>query len=169
MDQELNSMERVKLKADFFNREDVVQISKELLGKYLVTHIDGHTCVGLIAETEAYAGITDRACHAFGNRRTQRTEVMYHEGGIAYVYLCYGIHHLFNIVTNKAGIPHAVLIRSLLPVKGIPAMLERRNLPSGNTKNKMAGSRISNGPGTLSQAMGMRVTDSGTSLRDNRE
>ena len=105
----------MKLKREFYLREDVVQIAKELLGKVLFTNIGGKITAGIITETEAYAGITDRASHAYNNRRTARTEVMYAVGGTSYVYLCYGIHHLFNVVTNKKDIPHAVLIRAIKP------------------------------------------------------
>ncbi|HNP48596.1 MAG TPA: DNA-3-methyladenine glycosylase, partial [Bacteroidia bacterium] len=100
----------MKLDEAFYQRSDVVQISRELLGKKLVTKFDGKLTSGIIMETEAYAGITDRASHAYGGRRTARTEYMYHAGGIAYVYFCYGIHSLFNVVTNIEGIPHAILI-----------------------------------------------------------
>ena len=95
-----------KLPPDFYNRTDVVKIAKELIGKVLVTHFAGHITSGRIVETEAYAGVGDRASHAFGGRRTRRTEIMYGDAGSAYVYLCYGIHHLFNVVTNRRGVPH---------------------------------------------------------------
>src|SRR5688572_7863163 len=103
----------MKLKRDFYTREDVVLVAKELLGKVLCTKWNGKTTSGIITETEAYEGITDRASHAYRGRRTERTEIMYSEGGTAYVYLCYGMHHLFNVVTNKKDIPHAVLIRAV--------------------------------------------------------
>src|SRR5258705_11725451 len=102
-----------KLKKDFYLREDVVQIARELLGKYLFTKFNGKITGGVITEKEAYNGIVDRASHAYNGRRTERTEIMYSEGGIAYVYLCYGIHSLFNVITNVKNIPHAVLIRSV--------------------------------------------------------
>ena len=106
-----------KLGLDFYRRENVLQITEELMGKLLVTKKDGITTSGRIVETEAYAGAPDKASHAFGGRRTNRNEIMYAEGGFAYVYLCYGIHHLFNVVTNSKDVPHAILIRSLEPVK----------------------------------------------------
>ena len=165
MDLKLKGMKKEKVNVDFFQRDNVVQVSRELLGKFLVTRINGNTCAGMICETEAYAGITDRACHAFGNRRTTRTEVMFGKGGIAYVYLCYGIHHLFNIVTNREDIPDAVLIRAIYPVEGIPSMLNRRKLSHDHAAHAK---RISGGPGTLSQAMGIKVNDSGMSLQGNK-
>src|ERR1700755_2458642 len=115
----------VKLGLDFYERPSVVKVAKELLGKVLVTNICGERTSGRIVEVEAYNGVVDRASHAWSGRRTRRTEVMYREGGTAYVYLIYGIHHLFNVVTNKKDIPHAILIRALEPLEGIPVMLER--------------------------------------------
>ena len=124
----------------FYRRKDVVTIAKELLGKILVTNIEGAYTSGMIVETEAYAGALDKASHAFNNRRTNRTETMYANGGVAYVYLCYGIHHLFNVVTNTEHIPHAVLIRAVEPLEGIDIMLARRK------KEKIA-ANLTGGPG----------------------
>src|SRR5436190_4747228 len=126
----------MKLPRSFYTRTNVVLIAKELLGKYLFTNFDGVFTGGIITETEAYNGIIDRASHAFGGRKTARTEIMFSEGGTAYVYLCYGIHSLFNVVTNKKDNPHAVLIRAIHPTHGIEHMLRRRkmkeqNLPAG--------------------------------------
>ena len=114
------------LPKSFYTRPNVVRISRELLGKFVFTRVRNRVTGGMIVETEAYAGATDRASHAYGNRRTKRTEVMFHEGGIAYVYFCYGMHSLLNVVTNVDGIPDAILIRGILPTDGIPTMLRRR-------------------------------------------
>src|SRR5438132_14057715 len=114
-----------KLPPTFYQRADVLTIAKELLGKLLVTQFNGQVTSGRIVETEAYNGVIDRASHAFGGRRTKRTEVMYGNGGTAYVYFTYGMHHLFNVVTNKADVPHAVLIRAVEPITGIEEMLLR--------------------------------------------
>src|SRR4026207_1629474 len=114
-----------KLTLSFYQRSNVVKIAKELLGKILVTKWNGIETSGRIVEVEAYNGVVDKASHAAGGRRTNRNEVMYGEGGGSYVYLCYGIHHLFNVVTNRPGTPHAILIRALEPIKGIDVMLER--------------------------------------------
>jgi len=149
-----------KLQADFYQREDVLLISRELLGKVLCTNFHGKLTSGIIVETEAYAGVTDKASHAYGGRRTKRTETMYAKGGSAYVYLCYGIHHLFNIVTNKENIPHAVLIRAIQPLDGIEIMLQRRN-------KKKVDQSLTAGPGSLTRALGITVKDSGTLLMDN--
>ena len=145
------------LPRDFYLREDVVNIARDLLGKVLVTRFAGQLTAGIITETEAYAGVTDRASHAFGGRRTARTEIMYRIGGTAYIYLCYGVHSLFNIVTNVEGIPHAVLVRGIKPVEGIPVMLERTGKPDLTRK-------ISDGPGKVSKAMGIHFKDTGKDL-----
>jgi len=143
-----------KLDRSFYLREDVVRIARELLGRTLVTRIGGRRTAGLITETEAYAGVDDRASHAFGGRRTKRNEPMYARGGTAYVYLCYGVHHLFNVVTHREGVPHAVLVRAILPTEGVGTMRGRR-APAALTTG---------GPGTLSQALGLRTAHSGTDL-----
>lgn len=146
-----------KLGKDFYLQEDVVSVTKQLLGKRLCTRIDGALTSAIITEAEAYAGVTDRASHAYGGRFTERTKVMYMEGGLAYVYLCYGIHHLFNVVTNREGVPHAVLIRAAYPEKGLEWMLFRRN-------KKTADKTLSAGPGTVSQALGIHTSHTGTDL-----
>lgn len=114
-----------KLGIEFYAQKNVVAIASALIGKVLVTKFDGVITSGRIVETEAYIGHTDRASHSFGGRRTPRNEHMYAEAGTAYVYICYGMHHLFNVVTNKKNIPDAVLIRALEPMRGIDKMLQR--------------------------------------------
>ena len=146
-----------KLDNSFYDRPNVVRIARELLGKVLVTGFDGQRTSGRIVEVEAYNGVIDRASHAWSGRRTRRTEVMYAEGGTAYVYLIYGIHHLFNVVTNKKDIPHAVLVRALEPLEGIPLMLKR----TGKVK---ADHSLTRGPGNLSRAMGLATLHTGYSL-----
>jgi len=141
----------------FYKRKDVVLIARELLGKVLVSCIDGQTCSGRIVETEAYVAITDRASHSFGGRRTARNEHMYHAAGTAYVYICYGIHPMFNVVTNDRDIPDAVLIRALEPLDGLPVMAKR----SGKAE---ADRTITSGPGNLARAMGFSKVHSGLSL-----
>ncbi len=143
----------------FYIRQDPVQVAKDLLGKYLVTHFDGQMTTGKIVETEAYRAPDDRACHAFGNRRTARTEVMFAEGGRAYVYLCYGIHHLFNVVTGPEGMAHAVLIRAVQPIDNVELMLARRSMDKPHP-------RLTAGPGALTQALGIHTSQSGQSLLD---
>lgn len=147
----------MKLQPDFYRRADVVQISRDLLGKVLCTRINGKTTHAIVTETEAYAGVMDKASHAYGDRRTKRTEPMYGSGGVAYVYLCYGIHHLFNVVTNIEGVPHAVLIRAGKPLKGIQAMCLRRG-------KERTDKRLLSGPGSLAKALGITTEVTGTSL-----
>lgn len=155
---EQTSVNMEKLPRSFYQRNDVLQIAKELLGKLLFTNWNGITTSGRIVEVEAYAGAIDKASHAFGGRRTNRNEIMYAGGGVTYVYLCYGIHHLFNVVTNYKEIPHAILIRALEPVKGIDEMLKR-------TGKKRPDHTLTKGPGNLSKALGISVVNTGTSLR----
>jgi len=147
------------LSKTFYTRNDVVRISRDLIGKVLVTTVGGVETSAIITETEAYAGIGDRASHAYGDRRTARTEPMYAQGGTAYVYLCYGIHHLFNVVTGKAGTPNAVLVRAGVPMQGVETMLERRG------KSKPDPTLLA-GPGSLAKALGITTTLTGTSLID---
>lgn len=149
-----------KLTPEFYRRGNVLTIARELLGKILVTRWDGIVTSGRIVELEAYNGVPDKASHAAGGRRTQRNEVMYAEGGLAYVYLCYGIHHLFNVVTHGAGIPHAILIRGLDPLEGIETMLAR-------TGKKKADHTLTRGPGNVAKALGIYTTMSGQSLQSN--
>ncbi|MBW7913646.1 MAG: DNA-3-methyladenine glycosylase [Taibaiella sp.] len=145
------------LPEDFYTRKHVVQIAKDLLGKVLVTNFEGERTAGMIVETEAYAGVVDKASHAYGGRRTARTETMYSRGGVAYVYLCYGIHHLFNVVTNAEDIPHAVLIRAVEPLEGVDIMLARRGKPKLTPQ-------LTAGPGALSRALGITTGYTGLSL-----
>jgi DNA-3-methyladenine glycosylase len=148
-----------KLPLSFYLRGDVVQIAKDLLGKILVTNWDGDKTTGRIVETEAYAGEIDRASHA-SKGKTKRTGVIYGTGGVAYVYLCYGIHQMFNIVTNKHGTPHAILIRGVEPLEGIDTMLER-------TGKKVLDATLTKGPGNVGKAFGFNTTQCGISLTSN--
>lgn len=146
-----------KLPLSFYQQPDVLAISKALLGKVLVSNFQGKITAGIIVETEAYCGPTDKASHAYNNRRTARTETMFAAGGVAYVYLCYGIHHLFNIVTGVADVPHAVLLRALEPLDGIEIMRQRR-------KQKLLKPNLTGGPGVLTQALGITTKHDGEPL-----
>lgn len=150
----------MKLTKAFYQRDDVLMVAQELLGKFLFSAIDNKLTGGMIIETEAYQGVTDRACHAYGDRRTKRTETMYQEGGICYVYLCYGIHSLLNVVTHGLGHPHAVLIRALKPTEGIAYMYERRKKIHTETL-------LTSGPGSLTQALGITTQHNGVSLESS--
>jgi len=151
----------MKLTPDFYQRPNVVTIARELLGKLLVTKLDGKLTSGIICETEAYNGAVDKASHAYGGRRTNRTETMYGSGGTSYIYLCYGIHHLFNVVTNVQEIPHAVLIRGIVPVDGIQEILKRKKLQ----KEKK---RMGIGPGNVSTCLGLHTGLNNTPLSGSK-
>lgn len=149
-----------KLPVAFYERKNVCRVAKDLIGKLLVSYFDGVLTTGRIVETEAYNGQPDRASHAWNGRRTNRTEIMYSHGGVAYVYFCYGIHHLFNVVTNVSDIPHAVLIRSVEPVEGIADMLIR----TGKKKHDYS---LTKGPGNVSRALGIHTSHTGTDLQSD--
>ncbi|HYH55056.1 MAG TPA: DNA-3-methyladenine glycosylase [Anseongella sp.] len=151
----------MKLPEEFYQRDDVVGISRELLGKFLFTNLEGGLTGGMIVETEAYHGREDRASHAWNGRFTERTKVMYAPGGHAYVYLCYGIHYLFNVVTGGENTPHAVLVRAVKPVEGIDIQLRRRNMT-------VLHPRIAAGPGSVSKALGIDKALNGESLNGDR-
>jgi len=177
---DFSASQSARLPLDFYTRTDVVQIARELLGKVLVTEFNGQRTSGRITETEAYRAPDDRACHAFGNRRTARTEVMFQEGGRVYIYLCYGIHHLFNVVTGPENSAHAVLIRAIEPLEGYETMLARRQVNGQKSQVKsqqlqvksqkstvniqQSTVNLTTGPGALSQALGLTTLFTGQSL-----
>ena len=145
-----------RLSAAFYLNEDVVQIARALIGKLLVTNFDGERTTGVITETEAYHQ-NEKACHAYNGRHTTRTDILFEHGGYAYVYLCYGIHNLFNVTTGSNGEASAVLIRAFEPVEGLDIMLKRRGFRSKNT-------RVSSGPGMLTKALGVDLSCNRMSL-----
>jgi len=149
----------MKLTDSFYRRTNVVKIARELLGKVLFTNVNGIITAGMIVETEAYSW-KERGCHAYGAKKTNRNAVMFEGGGHTYVYLCYGMHHLFNIVTNEKNIPEAVLIRAVQPVQGIDEMMIRR----GNLKNEF---HLTSGPGKLTKALGIDRKLNGKFLMGN--
>lgn len=147
----------MKLPRDFYLRPDVVTVARELLGMLLYTQVDGRLTAGMIVETEAYSGRNDKACHAHDGLRSERTEVMYHAGGKAYVYLIYGMHHMMNVVCNEEDKADAVLIRAVAPVVGLDVMEERRGM-SPDRKVLTAG------PGRLCKALGITTDLYGADL-----
>ena len=149
-----------KLGNSFYRRNNVVQIAMELLGKVICRKVDGYISKGLITETEAYSGENDKACHAHLGRFTKRTATMYESGGVAYIYLCYGIHHLFNIVTNEQGKADAVLVRAVEPIIGIDFMKENRSVRGKDIK-------LAAGPGKLTQALKISKELNGENLVDS--
>jgi len=144
------------LKASYYLNPDVVALAKDLIGKTLCTRINGILTCGIITETEAYAGVNDKASHAYNGRRTNRTETMYSKGGVSYVYLCYGIHKLFNIVTNVKDTPHAILVRGIYPTVGVEEIVRRRGVKLSH--------HLCIGPGKVSQALGIDMMHNNLSL-----
>lgn len=147
-----------KLPFSYFQNPDVNFLAANLLGKYLFTSIDGIVTGGIITETEAYKGVEDKASHAYGGRFTNRTQTMYEAGGLSYVYICYGIHYLFNVVTGAKGVPHAVLIRGLEPTEGLEHMLEKRRMIALKPN-------LTAGPGALAKALGIDKSLNATDLQ----
>ncbi len=149
-----------KIPLSFYQRKDVVVIAKELIGKILVTRFDGVITSGRIVETEAYVAIADKASHAYNGRRTAKNEHMYHAAGTAYVYICYGLHQMMNVITNDKNIPDAVLIRAVEPLQGIDVMLTR-------TGKKTLDYTLTKGPGNVGKALGIFKHHSGKHLLDD--
>lgn len=146
-----------KLPLSFYRRDDVVSIARELLGKHLYTRVDGQICGGTIIETEAYRGPDDRGSHAYLNKITPRNQMMYKAGGKVYMYICYGIHDMLNIVTGEEGMSHAILIRAIEPHTGIEAMRERRDIYDNDR-------RLCQGPGALAKALGLKKHFNGVDI-----
>ncbi|HOB78343.1 MAG: DNA-3-methyladenine glycosylase [Bacteroidales bacterium] len=144
------------LSTDFYLRNNVIEIAKSLIGKVIITQKDGYLTSGIITETEAYNGIKDKASHAYGGKKTKRNQAMYMKGGHAYVYLCYGIHHLFNIVTNIEGIPDAILVRAIYPLEGLEIMQHRAKMKKINANGV--------GPGKLTAMLSITTNDNTKSL-----
>lgn len=147
----------MKLPLSFYQGQDVVNIARSLLGKILYTHINGLLCSGIIVETEAYKGPEDLGSHAFNNRRTARNEIMYAAGGVVYMYICYGIHDMLNIVTGTENTSHAILIRAVQPLQGLEYMRQRRGIFDDDK-------RLCKGPGALAKAFGLNKLHNGVSL-----
>jgi DNA-3-methyladenine glycosylase len=155
-------MQKAILPLSYYQSEDTLGLGVDLLGKFLITDFgDKGRTGGMIVETESYLAPEDKASHAYNFRRTNRTEVMYSSGGVAYVYLCYGMHHLFNIVTHKKGVPHAILIRAIELTDGIDTALER-------LEKKALSPRAASGPALLSKALGIKNIHTGINLSQNQ-
>lgn len=149
----------MRLQESFFLQNDVVQVARQLLGKVLITNLEGQYTAARIVETEAYSW-KERGCHAFGGKQTGRNAVMFKHGGHAYVYLCYGIHNLFNIVTNQKDCAEAVLIRAVEPLIGVAIMKKRRGAITKELQ-------LTSGPGKLTKALGINRTHNCISLVGN--
>ncbi len=147
-----------KLPVEFYQQDDVVSIARQLLGKHVYSLIDGSLTGGIIVETEAYRGPDDRGSHAYNDKRTPRNEMMYSAGGVAYMYICYGIHDMLNIVTGAHGISHAALIRAIEPIEGLDIMRARRGIFNQDR-------RLCQGPGALAKALGLTKLHNGADLQ----
>jgi len=141
----------------YYQNPDILFLAKDLLGKILCTDFDGNFCQARIVETEAYKAPKDKGSHAFENLRTKRTEIMFHEGGSAYVYLCYGIHSMVNVVSGPKDSAHAILIRAVEPLAGIEVMRDR-------VKTKKKDVLLGSGPGNVCKAMGIHTSNNGEPL-----
>jgi DNA-3-methyladenine glycosylase len=151
----------MKLKREFYLREDTIEVARDLLGKLIVVPDDeGRRVSGMIVETEAYLGVTDRAAHSYGGRRTARNEVMYGPAAHSYIFFVYGMYNQFNVVTGSVDRPHAILIRAVEPVEGIEIMRTRR----GAMKDR----NLTSGPGKLCIALAIDRSLNGEDLHGNR-
>lgn len=149
------------LPRSYYLSEDVVGLSKDLLGKHLISNVNGKKSSGIIVETEAYRAPDDKACHAYANKKTPRTETMFAIGGTSYVYICYGIHNLFNVVTGPKDIAHAILIRAIEPIEG-KTMMEKRRKMSIDRKESC------NGPGKFTRCMNITKEQNGINLTSKK-
>ncbi|MGY3053506.1 DNA-3-methyladenine glycosylase [Pedobacter sp. UYEF25] len=149
----------MKLNEAFYGREDTIEMARELIGKFVYTNLDGQKTGGMIVETEAYMGVTDSSCHSFNNRKSIKNASMFNKGGVAYMYICYGIHDMLNIVTGAEGDSQVILIRAIEPTIGIDVMKGRRgDIPIN---------RLAKGPGSLAKALGLNKSFDNASLLGN--
>jgi DNA-3-methyladenine glycosylase len=149
-----------RLPRSYFLNEDVVGLARDLLGKSLFVNTEDMLTGGIIVETEAYRGPEDVGAHSYNHRRTARNEIMYTDGGVVYMYICYGIHDMLNIVTGPEGTAHAILIRAIEPAVGLEIMRERRKVRNED-------SRLCRGPGALAKALALKKVHNGSSLEGN--
>lgn len=149
-----------KLPLSFYEREDVVHIAQELLGKIVATRFGNELTSGRIVETEAYVGFTDRASHSFAGRRSPKNEHMYAAAGTTYIYICYGMHQMLNVVTNQNGIPDAILIRAIEPIAG-------KNIMAARTGKLPSDYRLTKGPGNVGKALGIQKKHSGIRINSS--
>jgi DNA-3-methyladenine glycosylase len=148
-----------RLNRDFYSMESI-EVARALLGRRLIHRLpDGRKLSGRIVETEAYLGVDDQAAHSFGGRRTPRTEVMYGEPGLSYVYFIYGMYFCLNVVTTAKEIPEAVLIRAIEPLDGVGHMAGASEADPH---------RVANGPGKLCRALQITKTHNALDLTFNK-
>ncbi|MGE3974640.1 MAG: DNA-3-methyladenine glycosylase [Bdellovibrionales bacterium] len=153
-------MKSLKFPPEFYQR-NTRTVARELLGQRLVRIVNGKRISGIITETEAYMGVKDKAAHSYGGRQTPRVQAMYLEGGHAYIYFIYGMYYCLNVVTQKGGVPEAVLIRSVQIDESIDLALKNRKLKISQIRN------LSNGPGKLCLALKIGPKLNGTSLQSS--
>jgi DNA-3-methyladenine glycosylase len=156
----------MKLTREFYAR-DTLQVAKDLLGKILVHEVNGVKLKGKIVETEAYIGSIDKACHAYGGKRTPRCETLYAMPGIAYVYFIYGMYHCFNVITKEEGSPEGVLIRAIQPIEGLQEMSTLRFNKDYGELTKAQFKNLSSGPSKLCIAMNINKANNKQDLCAN--
>ena len=152
---------------EFYNQDSLI-VAQELLGKVLVHEINGQKLAVKIVEAEAYMGVTDKAAHSYGGKRTPRVEVMYGGPGFAYVFLVYGMYYCFNIVTREAGNPQAVLLRAVEPAGGLDLIAQNRFNKAYNELTKSQIKNLTNGPGKLCKALAIDKSLNGADLCGDR-
>ena len=152
-----NNIRQKIIPKNYYQNQDILFLAKDLLGKVLCTDFNGEYCEAKIIETEAYKAPEDKGSHAYQNLRTKRTETMFQAGGHAYVYLCYGIHSMVNVVTGPENLAHAILIRAVEPMNNIQIMKDR-------VKTKKKDFLLGSGPGNVCKAMGISTDNNGVEL-----
>ncbi|MEG2656686.1 MAG: DNA-3-methyladenine glycosylase [Clostridium sp.] len=150
-------MDLTPISPEFFKRDARI-VSEELLGKLLVRNYSGNTLIGRIVETEAYIGTIDKACHAYGNKKTPRVMPLYEASGIAYVYIIYGMYNCMNVITGEKGDPQGVLIRAVEPIEGLEIMSENRFKKSFSQLKLKEVLNLTSGPGKLCIALNIDKT-----------
>lgn len=158
----------MRIEKDFFNR-DAREVAKELLGKVLVRKTEGKELKGIIVETEAYIGSIDKACHAYGDKKTKRTETLYYKAGTAYVYFIYGMYNCFNVITNKSGVAEGVLIRALEPLNDFEYLSQRRFEKSYTELNNAQKRGLTNGPAKLTKAFNITIEENKIDMLESEE
>lgn len=156
-------MKKYNRLSEEFYKQDAITLSKELLGKMLVREMDSEKILCKIVETEAYVGPEDKGCHAYGNKKTERTKTMFLEGGVAYIYIIYGMYNCLNIVATEEDKPEAVLIRAVEPLNNIDILKKYRNIKSNKIQD------LTNGPGKLCKALNIDRTLNGYDLINGNE
>lgn len=146
------------LNKEFYKRDALI-VAEELLGKVLVRKIDGVTIKSKIVETEAYIGAIDKASHAYNNRRTARTEPLFHEGGITYVYFIYGLYHCFNVISDEKDVASGILVRAVEPLDNFNYLSKVRFNKEYDKLTKAQKKNLTNGPAKICMALSINKDD----------